>query len=125
MYAKFEEHPSIKYPSYFAETKSLQTIRQTDGHTDDHREIMTSYTKVWPGIKGWSRSVPQNKFTGVISILRNGTEQNKKKKKRFLEKSEEMLIIYDYSPLNIVYVCVHPVCIQARHPDSNAHVCQI
>ena len=56
-------------------------------------------------------------FTGVISILRNGTEQKKKKKKRkkdgFLEKSEMFLIIYDYSHMNIVYVCVLPVSIQA------------
>ena len=58
------------------------------------------------------------KFTGVISILRNGTEQKKKKKKRkkdrFLEKSEMFLTIFDYSYLIIVYVCVQPDSIQAR-----------
>ena len=37
-----------------------QTDRQTVGHSDDHRENMTSHTKVWRGIKGWFRSVPQS-----------------------------------------------------------------
>ena len=58
-------------------------------------------------------------FTGVFSILRNGTEQ--KKERRILEKSEMFLIIYEYSHLNIVYVCVLPVYIQARR----AKVCQV
>ena len=55
-------------------------------------------------------------FTGVISILRNGTEQKKKKRKkdRFFEKSEMFLTIFDYSYLLIMYVCVQPVSIQAR-----------
>ena len=76
---------------------------------------------------GYKRLVPfrsaKYQFTGVFSILRNGTEQKKKKKKKdgFLEKSEMFLIIYDYSYLNIVYVCVLPVSIQA----IRAKVCHI
>ena len=77
---------------------------------------------------GYKRLVPfrsaKYQFAGVFSILRNGTEQKKKKKEKkdgFLEKSEMFLIFYDYSHLNIVYVCVLPVSIQARR----AEVCQI
>ena len=79
---------------------------------------MTSHTKVWRGIKSLVpfRSA-KYEFTGVISILGNGTEQKKKKenrkKDRFLEKSEMFLKFFDYSHLNIVYVCVQPVSIQA------------
>ena len=54
-----------------------------------------------------------------------GTERNKKNKKKqkdgFLEKSEMFVIVYDYSHLNIVYVCVLPVSIQA----IRAKVCHI
>ena len=97
-------------------SKSLQTVRRTDGHSDDHPEHLTSHTKVWRGIKIWFRSVPQNtKSQGWLVFC--GTERNKKKggkKDRFLEKSEMFSTIFDYSFLIIVYVCVQPVSIQAR-----------
>ena len=74
-------------------------------------------------------------FTGVISILRNGTEQKKgRKKDRFLEKSEMLLTTFDYSHLTIGYVCVQSFSVKARSakdqctcmPNSKKiHVCQI
>ena len=102
-------------------SKSLQTVRRTDGHSDDHLENMTSHTKVWWGIKISFRSVAQNTYSQGWLVF-CGTERNKKKKKkkkkgkkdRFLEKSEMFLTIFDYSYLIIAYVCVQPVSIQAR-----------
>ena len=49
-----------KYSRYYAETKGLQTVKRTDGHSDNHLENMTWHTKVWRSIKGWFRSVPQS-----------------------------------------------------------------
>ena len=111
---------TLKNTRYFVETKVLQTVRQTVGHSDDHRENMTSHTKVWRGIKGWFRSVPQSTNSQGCLVF-CGTERNKKMKDGFLGKSEIFLINYNCSHLNIVYVCVLPVSIQAR----GAKVCQI
>ena len=91
----------------------MQTVRRTDGHSDDHLENMTSHTKVWRDIK--FGSVPFRKILihrgDYYFAERNGT----KKKDTFLEKSEMFLIIYDLQHLKIVHACVQPVSIQARH----------
>ena len=61
MYGKFDEHPSMNTQVIVQEQRAYRlSDGQTDRHSDDHLENMTSHTKVWRGIKGWFRSVPQN-----------------------------------------------------------------
>ena len=76
-HVKFEKEKSVnKYSSFLTERKSVKTVRWTDGHTDDQRENM-----ILLGVAGHKRFVPfrsaKFQFTGVNSILRNGTEQMK------------------------------------------------
>ena len=79
----FEDHPSMN-TQVIVQEQSLQTVRQTAGHTDDHLENMTSQTKVWRGIKGWFRSVPQNTNSQgwLVFCGTDGTKKRKEKKRK-------------------------------------------
>ena len=72
---KFEKKSVNKYFNLCTEIEHMD--RQAGGRT--HRwptENMISHTKVCRDMKGSFHSVPQIiQFTGVISILRNGTEK--------------------------------------------------
>ena len=74
-------------------------------------------------MSGYIRLVPfrsaKYQFIGVISILRNGTEKEKKKI-GFLEKTEIFLIICCYLYIHIVGVCMRQLSNSKRGMSSTS-----
>ena len=116
-HAEFDKkNPSMKYSSFWTETKCLQTIKRTDVHTSGQRENMISYEYV-VGYKKWFRSVPQNTNSQGWLVF-CGTERNKKKKK----KKEGRISWKVGDVLNNLWLFTyeHSVCMRAscKHPSN-------